>query len=420
MANKDGIEFKFTSNERDLIRGAGDAETALEGVSDALDDIANAGDDKVSFADAVREANRLEDAGEQAGRAIDAGMDRAADEVDRLGDKMRDAERRNRDLGDAGQRAGRDIDDSMDRASEGVDEFRDEANSTAREAAASFDGSAESIVDAFQEVAANAFAGFGPAGAAAGLAAAAGIGLVVAAFGQNAEALERQREAAAEWAQAFIDAGGRVLSSQQQVAMLQDIVTDPQKWQDAQDNAREWGVSVSTAMRAMTGDAEALAEANAALTEREQAAAEAAYRMADGGEALADSLLGATAETRNGRAALDELQGAITSGQDAAEAYNDAMRETARETAGATSSVDGLGNAVYQLPDGSRIIIDAETGAARHELDEVASDVRNLPDGTANVQVNVNDAQLRNYLHKDLNRTAYVNVQTRAGRSVMV
>ncbi len=64
----------------------------------------------------------------------------------------------------------------------GMDDFKQEANQTARESAASFDGSAESIVDVFQEVAANAFQGFGPAGAVAGLAIAAGIGLGVKAF----------------------------------------------------------------------------------------------------------------------------------------------------------------------------------------------------------------------------------------------
>lgn len=56
---KDGIEFKFTSNERDLLRGAGDAEAALEDVADALDDVGKAGDatDQLSFRDAVRQAN---------------------------------------------------------------------------------------------------------------------------------------------------------------------------------------------------------------------------------------------------------------------------------------------------------------------------------------------------------------------------
>jgi cytochrome c551/c552 len=85
--------------------------------------------------------------------------------------------------------------DATDGAAAGMDDVKSEAASAATETAASFDGSADSIVGMFQEVAANAFAGFGPAGMIAGLAAAAGIGLISAAMqggGEDADVLKEK------------------------------------------------------------------------------------------------------------------------------------------------------------------------------------------------------------------------------------
>jgi len=103
-------------------------------------------------------------------------------------------------LGDGTKRAGKEAEGALD-------EFKSEANSTAKESAASFDGSAESIVDSFQEIAANAFQGFGAAGAVAGLALAAGIGIATAAFQQSEEEAQKAKERIGELGIAMIDAG---------------------------------------------------------------------------------------------------------------------------------------------------------------------------------------------------------------------
>ncbi len=129
---------------------------------------------------------------------------KATDKLDGELDDARDALKR---LGFAARDAGDDTRRGMERAEDGVKELGEEANSTAKEAAASFDGSAESILDMFQEVAANAFAGFGPAGALAGLAIAAGIGIAVSAYQQAEEAAEELRIKAVEYAGEARDAG---------------------------------------------------------------------------------------------------------------------------------------------------------------------------------------------------------------------
>lgn len=142
-----------------------------------------------------------------AGRDIERDLDKAQDATEDLKDELDDTRDQLKKLGYAAKDAGDDAKKGMGRAEEGVEEFGDEAKSTAKEAAASFDGSAESIVDAFQEVAANAFAGFGPAGLLAGLAIAAGIGIAVQEFQKAAEAAEELRLKAVEYAGDAVEAG---------------------------------------------------------------------------------------------------------------------------------------------------------------------------------------------------------------------
>ncbi|WP_419704992.1 hypothetical protein [Promicromonospora sp. NFX87] len=121
---------------------------------------------------------------------------------------------------------------------DGLHEFRDEANSTAREAAASFDGSFESAADAVQETAANALAGFGPIGAAAGLAAAAGLGIVLAKLNEISEATNAAAEEGAEWSTSFngTDQAGRLGSLRDAWSELAAEVRDTREvyelWQD--------------------------------------------------------------------------------------------------------------------------------------------------------------------------------------------
>lgn len=205
----------FTSDVR---RGVIDP---LEDVKEALGDLERAGDK----------------AGDAAGDDLKRGMrDGARDSeryVDDLEDKIKGlAKTTRRTAGDAG----RDLGDGFKRgttdAGEGLDELRDEAGQTARETAASFDGSADSIVDMFQEVAANAFVGFGPAGAAAGLAIAAGIGLAITTLQEAADEANETKEAVADLAAELLEAGGKL-----DALDLAAAVTD---WALAIGDSREW------------------------------------------------------------------------------------------------------------------------------------------------------------------------------------
>lgn len=226
-------EISLVSNTRELnsaLRKSGDA---VDGISDSLDDMGRDGDDT--------------------GEKLEASFKDAARAAERAGDDI-----------------GRSADDGFDRAKRGAEEFKDEANSTAREAAASFDGSMESAADAIQEVAANAFAGFGPAGAVAGLAAASGLGVVLTAIQDQQEAVEELKERFAEAYQAAAEEGRTFLDEAQIQAAAIDILFDQGKRKSAAEEARTIGVDVLTLVRAQAGDQEALNLVIEQTTQKEQ------------------------------------------------------------------------------------------------------------------------------------------------------
>lgn len=296
------IRIPFVSDVTGFLRGTSDVEQALDDVVDSLDDVSReaqrAGEDAGrELADGVENGldRVVQDAlraGEEAGqrladgikagrpgdelarefdesmRKIEADVKAAADQIDTSTEQMeasfRDAfDRVKKDAGDAGKKVGDDTSDGFDRAKEGASEFRDEANSTAREAAASFDGSAESVADAFQEVAANAFAGFGPAGAAAGLAAAAGIGFAINAIQGGQEEAEEFREKISDITASLVELRS---SGDSPLTLVRDrLVEMAEAGTDADDNlakiadrAREIdGIDFASLARGLAGDPDA-------------------------------------------------------------------------------------------------------------------------------------------------------------------
>lgn len=350
----------------------------LEDADKALEDLGRAGD---------REMEQLEDS-----------MSDARRDTERFEDSIKDVRDSLTRVGRAGKDAGDDVKGGMRRGEDGVREFKDEANSTAKEAAASFDGSAESIADAFQEVTANAFAGFGPAGAVAGTAAAIGIGAAVAGFEKVEEERKASEERIAEWAEAFIEAGAKVIDSGTLIARAQDILTDPEKFADATKAHELWGVSIETAVQAMAGSSSALREVDGAI---------AANR--DELERQAEAQGGANRETIQGyeindiaRESYAKLADEIEQGSQRLDVQSRILRDVAESTAGATSAVDEFGDTVVTLPDGKKIYIDAETGQATQDTEAIEKKVYGIQDKSIGVTVDTAgaDEQLSRFIAK--------------------
>ena len=187
----EGIDIKIGVDPSGAVDGVTDVGSALEKIDDNLGDIAKSGDTDLgkiekSLKDLNQEALKT---GDQFDKSIGKGTKNAA----------KDAEG-------------------------GLSDFKDEAAQTATETAASFDGSAESIVGMFQETAAKALEGFGPAGAAAGIAIAAGIGIAQQAFDKSTADAERLKGKISELAAALIESGGN-LNLDYVVNTLKDLAT---------------------------------------------------------------------------------------------------------------------------------------------------------------------------------------------------
>jgi gas vesicle protein len=290
------INIDIAANTRDFQRGTKDVEAALTDVGSSLDDLARdtqqsaerAGDAlgdgfKSGADDAARTAKKL---GDDIGDSVKDGAKDAARSAEKLGDDIGDSvkdgtkegdqaleklERSFKEVADASKRSdpgkplGTSVKKGTDEGKEGLRDFREEANSTAKESAASFDGSAESIGDSFQEIAANAFAGFGPAGAIAGLAAAAGLGVIFSQLEKNDERTQQLREQVAALSEEYIDTGRVGSSSMSAIAeniKAMALATEDGETSlaDLRESADKAGVPFEQLAKAMAGDTDALDE----------------------------------------------------------------------------------------------------------------------------------------------------------------
>ena len=226
------IDIAFTADTSKVIKGTKDMGDALEKVSDELGDLG-------------KDAKSLDE--------------KVSDTFRNMG---KDAKKAGDDIGDA-------VKDGTRKASEGLDEMKAESAGTAREAAASF-SSIEDSADVLQEVLANAFAGFGPAGMAAGVLAAAGIGLVFSQLQGNAEKINENKDKMLSLAQSIKDNGG-VLEEADYISQMEEYgyaIQDTKEWwelfqddavsgfEQLRDLAKETGMSTRDIFRGGFGNRE--------------------------------------------------------------------------------------------------------------------------------------------------------------------
>lgn len=218
MAGGKPIEILIDTNVDGVVTGAEKVADSFEEIQDSLKDTQKVSD---------KAADSMEDDFKDAAKVIDRDLTKALKEVDDTAKAT-------------GKTVGKSVKDGTDKASEGLSELGDESKSTAKEAAASF-GSIEDAASALQEVAANAFAGFGPAGMAAGILAAAGIGLAISALTDNADKINENKENMLGLAAEIRDVGGD-LSKVDFVGRMQDwglSIQDTKEWFELfQDDAK--------------------------------------------------------------------------------------------------------------------------------------------------------------------------------------
>ena len=258
------IKIDIVSDVSQVVADTGKLADRYDEVSDTLKDLAKAGDkagDQIedAFRDGVKEARKLDDAykdGEDAARQYGRKADDAFDAV------SKGAKRSGDDVGKSQA-------DGFKEASEGAETFKENAGANAKEVAASFDGSAESIADGFQGLAAEMLEGFGPAGLAAGVAVAAGLGLASMAMQDTAEKANEARQKAVDMVDAIADAGGNLedmdladkIKSWGREVLEDNWITfwadeSTTRFQETAKDAKEAGVNIRDALRAGAGSAE--------------------------------------------------------------------------------------------------------------------------------------------------------------------
>lgn len=347
-----GINIAFAADVSKFIGGTKDIGKALDGVSDSLDDLAKDG----------------EKAGKKIGDELSDGAKEAGEGADKAEKKFRDAF--DKVSGDA-RKAGDDVGDQMKKgfkkAESGAEEFKDEAKSTAREGAASFTGEFEDVADVIQETLANSLAGFGPVGAAAGMAAAAGIGILVSVLQQSADKAAENKEKIIELAGAIREAGGDIdrVDWAEKMTEFADAISDPKSWfepwQEASRtnaeviaaDAEKLGLDYRNLFQGLAGDTDAATRALAEIETALAAQREEQMRLiAEGFDPATAASMTLSAELETQRSRLEDATEATEDAVDlerlhreaiegstaAAQLYNEELRTKADLTSEATTT----------------------------------------------------------------------------------
>ncbi|WP_024817033.1 hypothetical protein [Arthrobacter sp. 31Y] len=301
------IEIPIAIDSSGVDKGAANVSDAFDEIVSNLDDVAASGDkalsqveDSLSGVDKAlgRTAKEADSAGDKLAASFDGAKSELKD-VAKTADKSgkdvadaytdaakkidRDLTKALEDVEDKARNSGKSLGDSVkkgtDKAGEGMSDLKEESASTAKEAAASF-GSIEDSADALQEVLANAFVGFGPAGMAAGIVAAVGIGLAISALQENADKINENKEKMLDLAQTLKDKGGEFDMSDAIQAMddYGFAIQDSKEWfeffqQDAvsgfeklRDNAKDAGLTIGEAFKGQFGELEDAKKVSEELT----------------------------------------------------------------------------------------------------------------------------------------------------------
>lgn len=364
--------------EVDGFQDAEKAGTQLEGLADAADDVSDA-------------TGKLE-------RDLKA----TGGDLDRLG---KDADATARDVDNAFDKIARSgkslrkVDADASKARQGLDEMGNEAQSTAKEAAASF-SDVESGLDAVQEIAANAFAGFGPAGLAAGAAAAAGMGVLFSSLQKSTDEANATKDRIIELSGAISDAGGVVdaVDVEGRLREWSREVADNKSWwefwqesnttnlEKFEESSRKAGLSIDKLFE-NSGDPEAVARnlraMNDALAEnrrRQDEAADAYDRNVDG----ASRLIVKYAEERKG---LEERKDAYLASAGATE---EAIELAAKEAA-AFGLTAGARQEATEAIEAHAAALDGFTDPVSVYTELLAAKSAAEKDGAKNTEVTVDE-----------------------------
>ena len=394
------IKIEIVSDVSQVVADTGKLADRYDDVSDTLKDLAKAGDragDQIedAFKDGVREAKKLDDAfqdGEKAAKDLDRKADDAFDAI------SKNAKR-------AGDDVGKSQKDGFREAGEGSETFKEEAQANAKEVAASFDGSAESIADGFQGLAAEMLSGFGPAGVAAGIAVAAGLGMASMAMQDTAEKANAARQRAVDMVDAIADAGGSLEDmdlAEQIKSWGREVLEDnwitfwadesTTRFQETAKDAKDAGVNIRDALRAGAGsaqDSQKFLDATADAWQRLTKEIDRGTSTTEDGLQVQDDSAKAALKQRN---ALSDLRGQaeenVKATENALEIYEletQALDATAEAAEAAADAIKDKADASDAAADAALSVVGAENSwieTLKQMNEDIKSNGKNLDSNT--------------------------------------
>lgn len=358
------FKFSLGFDAAEFIKGSGRVSDQLEEIRQGLEEIGDAGDagarqaaDALKEIDDVADRIDLEKIGDEAkdtGNEVAAGLDKGTEDAEKAFEDLRKATVRVLDdVADRARTTGRDVGDDVAKgtraAGDGFDELKDEAKQSARESAASFSGEFDDVADLIQEIAANAFAGFGPLGAAAGIAAAAGLGAITKAIQGAKDKAEEAQERFANMVETLTsgdpDAVFEMLNENIKdiIVSNEDAIVSFEEFNEIMDDLNGTGIRQEEVLLALAGDSGAIARVQKALDpliEKEQQA-RAMHVMST------EAYEGSAASMEKLRNKLDEVTGSTEGTISAADTYTKAS-EYAREAVDQTAKSQAELNAELQ------------------------------------------------------------------------
>lgn len=365
------FKLSLVADVRGWLKGTADVEKSLDEVADSLDDLAR-------------------DTKQNADQAADALEREFSDAFDKVKKETRDT----------GRRMGDDLKDGTRKAGEGFDDLKDEANESAREAAASFTGEFDDLADYLQEVLAQALSGFGPMGAAAGIAAAAGIGILVGHLQDSAEKAEEAKQrvldladalsevkgdpAALRWADILKDKLNEIVDTKEWYEFWQDKPkTQLEEWSKS---AEKFGLSMQDVIRAQTGDSESLARINETLSRQYDDLMDKYYASAAGTGEMNDAYRQQADEVKRVQDSMNsgnkELQDAKKHAEELAESLRGLDDPMGRAADASASMTDSLNDHLSVADEG----LDRFVKKGKLHLDEWTDELKRRAKETKTVQ----------------------------------
>jgi hypothetical protein len=379
-----GLSVSVVSDTREFVSGIQSGVIKpLENVEQSLEDVQRQGDQagaklEQSFAEARTKVSDFKREQSELGKVLSDGSaqtrfsrntkkatDEASDDFKQL---ARDANRSLDDIGDGSRR-------TLGHggvASETTEEFKNEARQNFGETVSSFSGSMSDIQGLAQGTLGGLAASFtGPLGIALG---AGGIGLgILAGFYEQWQEKQKETDEAnkqdvADMLDDMLQSGQKFLSAEFIQQRIQDIANDSDKWAQANTIVADTGAKLSTVLRAMAGDQEALDEVQGRVNKKLDD--NAAILQAGTGK-WSDA--GKAAEEHNqallkDRDALQQVSGELDTATGKLGAVKKAQDDVGDSSTNASGKLAGVANAANSIPDTKHITVTADTTAAERQI----------------------------------------------------